>query len=232
MPCVRAWHARRLKVAPGRPMRDRVDRLVLPENALERGLPGAPCRRTGPRRRRPSRRLRRRHARAPARLAGPRAVRRFHCARCAAAFETSRVEEIELDLDARGARVPAEDPLEAFVRSARRTVPRRRSRVEPRAGRLGLRHDRGAGVRARRAGQAMSRVEPEPAAPAPPKRRRSRSAKLPSLPKRPEALRPKPAIDQPADAEAPGAAEARPPEARPREPQLEAAQPPARGGRW
>ena len=73
-----------------------MDRLVLPENALNGGLPEPPASE-------PVRVVAAHHdacgAATRVRLPGslePRAVRRFHCAGCAAAFETAHIDEIEV----------------------------------------------------------------------------------------------------------------------------------------
>ena len=182
---------------PGRPMRTVWNGWCCLKG-LERWVPGAPCRRT-------VRMVAARHdacgAETRVRLPGslePRAVRRFHCARCAAAFETSRVEEIDVHLDL-AAPVPAEDPLEAFVRSARRTVAVPEP-VEPEpAASANDTIEVPAFVPAEPLKDEP--VEPEPAAPAAAEGREA-EAQAAVTPQGPEALRPEPAIDQPADAEA------------------------------
>src|SRR3954452_2498954 len=100
---------RRLKVFPTLLDEVTVSRLVLPENALNGGLPEAPASEA-------VRVIDAHHdacgAATRVRLPGtlsPRAVRRFHCAGCAAAFEARHTEEVELRmLEAPApARVPA-----------------------------------------------------------------------------------------------------------------------------
>lgn len=85
-----------LKVVPSLPDENPVDRLVLSENALNGGFPEPPV---GA----PVRIVAAHHdacgASTRVRLPGSlptRAVRRFHCAGCAAAFEAESVEELEL----------------------------------------------------------------------------------------------------------------------------------------
>ena len=87
-----------------------MSRLVLPENALNGGLPEPPADLA-------VRVVDAHHdacgASTRVRLPGtlsPRALRRFHCAGCAAAFEAQRVEEIELRLAGGAAPVGASDP--------------------------------------------------------------------------------------------------------------------------
>ncbi|MET0926706.1 MAG: hypothetical protein ABWY90_04945 [Solirubrobacterales bacterium] len=159
-----------------------MERLLLPERPSNGGLPEPPAGE-------PVRIVAARHdacgAETRVRLPGSlslSAVRRFHCARCAAAFETSRVEEIDVHLDL-AAPVPAEDPLEAFVRSARRTVAVPEP-VEPEP--AASAYDTievPAFVPAEPVKDEP--VEPEPAAPDPPKAEKPKR-KLPSLPKGPK----------------------------------------------
>ena len=87
-----------------------MSRLVLPENALNGGLPEPPASE-------PVRVVDAHHdacgAATRVRLPGtlsPRAVRRFHCAGCAAAFETAHIDEIELRMAAGMVAPPPVEP--------------------------------------------------------------------------------------------------------------------------
>src|SRR5436190_22522137 len=105
---MQAMSLRRLKVFPTLLDEVTVSRMVLPENALNGGLPEPPASEA-------VRVIDAHHdacgASTRVRLPGtlsPRAVRRFHCAGCASAFETAQINEIELRMN--GVAAPPGDP--------------------------------------------------------------------------------------------------------------------------
>ena len=217
-----ARHASRSACAPDE---NRVERLLLPERPSNGGS-RSPRRRTGAGRRRPSRRLRRRDARAPARFAEPER-------RPSLPLRTlrGRVRDQPSRGDRCSPRPRGPGPGRGSARGLRALgAPHRRGAGAGRAGagRLGLRHDRGAGVRPAEPVKDEP-VEPEPAAPAPPKAEKPKR-KLPSLPKGPKLSAPSlPSISLPT-LKRPALPKLDLPKLDPQSTQLEAAQPAARGG--